>query len=146
MQYMLMIFMIIQLLRYRNELWLFVETKITCTSAISHVCIESVSQSTLIYLFIYMHLDFFFWSYFLCKQGIAEKQRIKEEKEKEDDDVAERDHQLRSAANEEAKVSNVVDSSWYLQLTMGYLLLDRRRVWVLSFMRNTRTLFPVSTL
>ena len=64
----------------------------------------------------------------LCKQGIAEKQRIKEEKEKEDDDVAERDHQLRSAANEEAKVSNVVDSSWYMQLTMGYLLLDRRRV------------------
>ena len=49
----------------------------------------------------------------MCKQGIAEKQRIKEEKEKEDDDddVAERDHQLRSAANEEAKVSNVVDSS-----------------------------------
>ena len=62
----------------------------------------------------------------LCKQGIAEKQRIKEEKE--EDDVAEKDRQLQLAANEEAKVSNVVDSSWYLQLTMGYLLLDRRRV------------------
>ena len=39
-----------------------------------------------------------------------EKQRIKEEKEKEDY-ASERDHQLRLAANEEAKVSNVVDSS-----------------------------------
>ena len=49
------------------------------------------------------------------KQGIveaAEKQRIKEEEqEKEDDDAAEIDHQLRLAANEEAKVSNVVDNS-----------------------------------
>ena len=142
---MLMIFMIIQLLLYRNELWLFVETKITCTSAISHVCIESVSQLSSIYSYICIWI-FTFWSYFLCKQGIAEKQRIKEEKEKEDDDVAERDHQLRSAANEEAKVSNVVDSSWYMQLTMGFLLLDRRRVWVLSCMRNTRILYPVSTL
>ena len=62
----------------------------------------------------------------MCKQGIAEKQRIKEEKE--EDDVAEKDRQLQLAANEEAKVSNVVDSSWYMQLTMGYLLLDRRRV------------------
>ena len=61
----------------------------------------------------------------MCKQGIAEKQRIKEEKEKEDDDVAERDHQLQLAANEEAKVSNVVDSSWYMQLTMCFLLRDR---------------------
>ncbi len=51
----------------------------------------------------------------MCKQGkdeAAEKQRIIEEKEKEDDDdVAERYHKLRLAANEEAKVSNVVDSS-----------------------------------
>ena len=40
----------------------------------------------------------------MCKQGkdeAAEKQRIKEEKEKEDD----------AAANEEAKVSNVVHIS-----------------------------------
>ena len=55
---------------------------------------------------------FYFLIVFVCKQGIAEKQRIKEKKE--DDDVAERDHQLRLAANEEAKVSNVVDSSWYM--------------------------------
>ncbi len=46
------------------------------------------------------------------KDEAAEKQRIKEEKVKEDDDVAERDHQLRSAANEEAKVSYVVDNSF----------------------------------
>ncbi len=67
---------------------------------------------------------------FVCKQGkdeATEKQRIKEEKEKEDD-AAERYHQLRLAANEDAKVSNVVDSSWFMQLTMCYLLLDRRRV------------------
>jgi len=44
----------------------------------------------------------------------AEKQRIKEEKEKEDDDPADRDRQLRLATNEEAKVSNVVDSSFKL--------------------------------
>jgi len=42
-----------------------------------------------------------------------EKQRIKEEKEKEDY-ASERDHQLRLAANEEAKVSNVVDNSFKL--------------------------------
>ena len=49
----------------------------------------------------------------MCKQGLdeaAQKQRIKEEKEKEDD-AAERDHQLRLAANEEATVSYVVDCS-----------------------------------
>jgi len=49
----------------------------------------------------------------VCKQGkdeAAEKQRIKEEKEKGDDHAAEIDHQLRLAANEEAKVSYVVDS------------------------------------
>ena len=49
----------------------------------------------------------------MCKQGLdeaAQKQRIKEEKEKEDD-AAERDRQLRLAANEEATVSYVVDSS-----------------------------------
>ena len=48
----------------------------------------------------------------MCKQGLdeaAQKQRIKEEKEKEDD-AAERDRQLRLAVNEEAKVSNVVDN------------------------------------
>jgi hypothetical protein len=48
----------------------------------------------------------------VCKQGIdeaAEKQRIKEEKEKEDD-AADRDRQLRLAANEEATVSYVVDN------------------------------------
>ena len=41
----------------------------------------------------------------------AEKQTIAE------DDVAERDHQLRLAANEEAKVNNLVDNSWYILLT-----------------------------
>ena len=94
-----------------------VETKMTYTSAISHVCIESVRQSTLIYLFISMLMSKSRFSliYPICmqKQGIdeaAEKQRIKKEKEKEDD-PAEREHQLRLAANEEAKVSNVVDSS-----------------------------------
>ena len=94
-----------------------VETKMTYTSAISHVCIESVRQSTLIYLFIYMLMNksgfFYLLIVFVCKQGIdeaAEKQRIKEEKEKEDD-PAEREHQLRLAANEEAKVSNVVHIS-----------------------------------
>ena len=63
------------------------------------------------------NLDFYLLIVFVCKQGIdeaAEKQRIKEEKEKEDDDVAERYHQLRLADNEEAKVSNVVDSLWYM--------------------------------
>jgi hypothetical protein len=54
----------------------------------------------------------------VCKQGqdeAAEKQRIKEEKEKEDDDdPADRDRQLRLAANEVAKVSYVVDSSFKL--------------------------------
>ena len=58
------------------------------------------------------NLDFYLLIVFVCKQGIdeaAEKQRIKEEKEK-GDDAAERDHQLRLAANEEAKVSNVVDN------------------------------------
>jgi hypothetical protein len=44
-----------------------------------------------------------------------EKQRIKEEKEKEDY-ASERDHQLRLAANEEAKVNNLVDNSLYIQL------------------------------
>jgi len=58
------------------------------------------------------NLDFYLLIVFVCKQGIdevAEKQRIIEEKEK-GDDAAERDHQLRLAANEEAKVSNVVDN------------------------------------
>ncbi len=52
----------------------------------------------------------------MCKQGIveaAEIQRIKEEKEKEDD-PADRDRRLRLATNEEAKVSYVVDSSFKL--------------------------------
>ena len=88
----------------------------TYTSAISHVCIESVRQSTLIYLFIYMLMNksgfFYLFIVFVCQQGkdeAAEKQRIIEEKEK-GDDAAERDRQLRLAAIEEAKVSNVVDN------------------------------------
>jgi len=63
------------------------------------------------------NLDFYLLIVFVCKQGIdeaAEKQRIKEEKEEDDDDAAERDHQLLLAANEKAKVSNVVDSLWYM--------------------------------
>ena len=92
---------------------------VSSQSVNSHLFFHIYAQSTLIYFF------------FTLKQGkdeAAEKQRIKEEKEKEDDDVAERDHQLRLAANEEAKVNNLVDDSWYMQLTMCYLLLDRRRV------------------
>ena len=62
------------------------------------------------------NLDFYLLIVFVCKQGIdeaAEKQRIKEEKEKEDD-AAERDRQLRLAVNEEAKVSYVIDNSFKL--------------------------------
>ena len=58
---------------------------------------------------------FYFLIVFVCKQGkdeAAEKQRIKEEQEKEE--IAERVHQLRLAANEEAKVSYLVDSSYKL--------------------------------
>ena len=47
-----------------------VETKMTCTSANIHVCIESVRQSTLIYFFIYMLMN---KSRFL----LNEKQRMK---------------------------------------------------------------------
>ena len=47
----------------------------------------------------------------IAERDRQEKQRIKEELEKEEEDIAERVHQLRLAANEEAKVSNVVDSS-----------------------------------
>jgi len=63
----------------------------------------------------------------------AEKQRIKEEQEKEE--AVESDRQQRLAANEEAKVSNLVVNSLYIQLTSKQsnslcvtLLLDRRRV------------------
>ena len=47
------------------------------------------------------------------KDEATEKQRIKEEKEEKEkeDDPAEREHRLRLAANEEAKVSYVVHSS-----------------------------------
>ena len=41
----------------------------------------------------------------------AEIQRIKEEEKEKEDDPAGREHQLRLAANEEAKVSYVVDNS-----------------------------------
>ncbi len=80
-----------------------------------YVSSQSVSQLSSIYSYIcsWINLDFYILIVYVCKQGqdeAAENQRIKEEKEKEDD-AAERDRQLRSAANDEAKVSDVVDSS-----------------------------------
>jgi len=81
------------------------------------VYVSSLSIIQLSYIFscicLSIKLDFYLIIVFVCKQGLdeaAQKQRIKEEKEKEDD-AAERDRQLRLAANEEATVSYVVDSS-----------------------------------
>jgi hypothetical protein len=83
-----------------------------------YVSSQSVSQLSSIYSYLcsWVNLDFYLFIVFAYEQGkdeAAEKQRIIEEKEK-GDDVAKRDHKLRLAANEEAKVSNVVDSLWYM--------------------------------
>ena len=76
--------------------------------------VSSQSVNSHLFFHIYAHEQIWIFTLKQGKDEAAEKQRIKEENEKEDDDVAERDHQLRSAANKEAKVSNVVDSSWYM--------------------------------
>jgi len=90
-----------------------------------YVSSQSVSQLSSIYSYLcsWVNLDFHWFIVFAYEQGkdeAAEKQRIKEEKEK-GDDAAERDHQLRLAANEEAKVSNVVDNWCKLTHYLLYL-------------------------